>query len=276
MVAAMSEPLPFAVAAAPRLSLAEYATVLDHLPAGMYVLVSGVFVYINQALGRIVGGTPEQAVGKPLLAMIAPEDHEVVASRYRRRSEGHDLPDTYEFSVLRLDGVTRVPVFMRTAPIPVHDGFATVGTIVPLDQRADLVASAADNKALADLTDGDAERLAIPVLQLHPRALVVPLVGRLNAARAGLLMDRVLAAIAEHRAAEVILDITGVPVVDDRVAGYLVHTAAAVRLLGARMTLAGIAPAIAQTLVTLGADLRAIDTTSSLQDAWRAAAARLA
>jgi len=64
--------------------------------------------------------------------------------------------------------------------------------------------------------------------------------------------------------------------VDERVAGYLVRTAAAVRLLGARMTLAGISPTIARTLITLGVDLQALGTTASLQDAWQAAAARLA
>ena len=268
--------LPLADPAAPRLSLAAYAALLDHLHEGVYVLQSGVFAYVNVALATMAGGRPEAIVGKPLNFMIAPEDHEIVAERYRRRSAGAAMPDTYEFSVLCLDRVTRIPIFMQTARIPTTEGFVSAGTIVPLGRRAELDATSADLRALADLTDSDAERLTIPVLRIHPRALVVPLVGRVNAARARLLMDRVLAEISAHRASEVLLDITGVPVVDERVAGYLVRTAAAVRLLGARLTLAGISPPIARTLVTLGVDLRELDTTASLQDAWQAASGRLA
>lgn len=271
-----SSDVPFAVASEPRLSREQYAVLLDHLPEGVYLLQSGVFTYVNHALATMAGGRPEDIVGKPLLYMIAPEDHDIVASRYRQRSEGREMPDTYEFSVLCIDRVTRIPIFMHTARIPAAEGFITVGTIIPTIKRAALVETAADHQALAELTDGAADRLAIPVLQIHPRALIVPLVGRLNAARARILMDRVLVAISEHRASEVILDITGVPLVDERVASYLVRTAAAVRLLGARLTLAGIAPTIARTLVTLGVDLRALDTTASLQDAWQAAALRLA
>jgi len=285
--------VPFAVASEPRLSLEQYALLLDHLPEGVYLLQSGVFIYVNLALATMAGGRPEDIVGKPLLYMIAPEDHDIVASRYRKRSEGWEMPDTYEFSVLCIDRVTRIPIFMHTARIPAREGFISVGTIIPVIKRAALVETAADHQALTDLTsrpsgpdltsrpsgpdvaDVEADRLSIPVLQIHPRALIVPLVGRVNAARARILMDRVLAAIAEHRASEVILDITGVPVVDERVASYLVRTAAAVRLLGARLTLAGISPTIARTLITLGVDLRALDTTASLQDAWQTAAQRL-
>jgi len=268
--------LPIDAGIEPRASLTLYAAMLDHLHEGIYLLHDGVFRYVNRALATMAGGRPEDIVGKSLTFMIAPEDHAVVADRYRRRAEGEDLPDTYEFSVLCLDRVTRVPVFMQTTAFKTPDGPLSVGSVVPVAHHAILSASAADHQALSALTDDEAERLSIPVLQIHPRALVVPLIGRINAARARLLMDRVLAAISEHRASEVLLDITGVPVVDERVAGYLVRTAAAVRLLGARLTLAGISPTIARTLVTLGADLRALDTTASLQDAWLAAAARLA
>lgn len=262
----------FTDSARPRLSLAQYAAILDHLHEGIYLLESGVFTYVNRALASLAGGSPEQVVGKPLTYMIAPEDHEVVAARYRRRSEGQELSETYEFSVLALDRVTRIPVFMRTARIPAQHGFVSAGTIVPLAQRAALSASLADHAALSG---EESERLSIPVLQIHPEVLVVPLVGRVNATRARILMDRVLAALSELRASRVLLDITGVPVVDERVAGYLVRTAAAVRLLGAHLTLAGISPTVAQTLVALGVDLKNLETTGSLQDAWQSASRHL-
>jgi PAS domain S-box-containing protein len=260
---------------APRLTLAEYAAMLDHLHEGVFLMQAGVFRYVNRAVATMAGGQPEDIIGRPLLYMIAPEDHAIVADRYRRRAAGEAVSDTYEFSVLCLDRATRIPVFMQTRAYPGADGIVSVGSIVTLTHRAALAAVMDDHLALTD-PDAAAERLAIPVLQLHPHALVVPLVGRVTAARAGHLMDRVLSAISEHRARELILDITGVPHVDERVAAYLVRTAAAVRLLGARLTLAGISPTVAHTLVTIGADLRTLDTTASLQDAWQSASRRLA
>jgi len=67
----------------------------------------------------------------------------------------------------------------------------------------------------------------------------------------------------------VILDITGVPVVDTQVANVLLQCGRAVRLLGARMLLTGIRPDVAQTIVALGIDLGDIVTRADLQDGIR-------
>jgi rsbT co-antagonist protein RsbR len=53
--------------------------------------------------------------------------------------------------------------------------------------------------------------------------------------------------------------------VDSRVANHIVQTIEAARLMGARVILAGIAPEIAQTMVTLGIDLGRILTVGDLQ-----------
>lgn len=258
-----------------RLPGALYEDLLDGLHEGVFAIAAGRFIYVNAALARVAGGVPADLVGQPFTERVAPEDRELVLSRYRRRMAGEDLPDTYEFGLLALDGERRIPSFMHTHAIVGPDGPVSVGTLVPLTMRRVVADRSADTEA-ADLREDSSERLSIPVLQLHPRALVVPLVGHLNAARAHVLMDQLLAAISGHGAAEVIVDITGVPVVDERVAGYLLRTARAVRLLGARLTLAGVSPAIAITLVTLGVALDELQSTGSLEDAWRAASARLA
>src|SRR4030095_15235352 len=95
--------------------------------------------------------------------------------------------------------------------------------------------------------------------------LVMPLIGIVDAARAQQILARLLTGIAENHAHTVILDITGVPVVDTQVANVLIDAAQAVQLLGARTVLTGIRPEVAQTLVSLGIDLRNIVTRSTLQ-----------
>lgn len=259
-----------------RLPGAVYEGLLDGMQEGLFVVEGQRFIFANAALGRMVGGAPADMIGQVFTERIAPEDRELVVTRYRRRLAGEDVAGNYEFSILHLDGETRISCFMNAFTIAGPRGPLGAGTLTPLALRAAFVASQTENVAVQGrAAEEEGGELAIPVLQLHARALGVPIVGHLNAARAGRVMDHLLAEIARHGAREVILDITGLPVVDERVANYLVRTARAVQLLGARLTLAGISPAIAQTLVTLGISLQELDCTRSLEDAWRAASGRL-
>jgi rsbT co-antagonist protein RsbR len=71
--------------------------------------------------------------------------------------------------------------------------------------------------------------------------------------------------VVKHRAEVVLIDITGVPVVDTMVAHHIIQAADAVRLVGAKCMIVGIRPEIAQTIVTLGINLEQVLTTSTMQ-----------
>jgi len=88
--------------------------------------------------------------------------------------------------------------------------------------------------------------LSTPVIRVHDRILLLPLVGTVDSARA-------------HQ-------IAGVPVVDTKVAQHLMQTTAAVKLVGARTILTGISAQVARTIIQLGVDISAMDTQSRLQD----------
>jgi len=79
-------------------------------------------------------------------------------------------------------------------------------------------------------------------------------------------MENLLTGITEHGASQVILDITGISVMDTNVAAMLIRLAQAVRLLGAQIILTGIRAEIAQTLVSLDIDFNEIITRSTLRD----------
>jgi rsbT co-antagonist protein RsbR len=107
--------------------------------------------------------------------------------------------------------------------------------------------------------------LSTPVLQVWKGILIMPLVGVIDTARAKDMTDRLLEEIAARQASVVLIDITGVPVVDSGVAQHLLLTIRAVKLLGAKCMLTGVSPAVAQTLVTLGINLSEVITKGSLQ-----------
>jgi rsbT co-antagonist protein RsbR len=109
--------------------------------------------------------------------------------------------------------------------------------------------------------------LAVPVIPISATTLVMPLVGALDTTRLRQVQEQSLQALNRTSARTLIFDITGVPVVDSQVAQGLLMTVRAARLLGAQVTLVGIRPEVAQSIVGLGLDLSDVSTFSDLQSA---------
>ncbi|KAB8145532.1 STAS domain-containing protein [Chloroflexia bacterium SDU3-3] len=109
------------------------------------------------------------------------------------------------------------------------------------------------------------EELSTPVIQVWDGILALPLIGAIDSRRAMQVTDSLLTSIGTYQADSVIIDITGIPVVDTQVAAYLLQAARASALLGCDVALVGIGPEIAQTLIQLGVDLQSIHTLANLQ-----------
>jgi rsbT co-antagonist protein RsbR len=107
--------------------------------------------------------------------------------------------------------------------------------------------------------------LSTPVLQIRDQILVLPLIGTIDSARAAQIVEQLLNSIVDTQASVVIIDITGVPIIDTAVANHLIKTIQAAKMLGADTIITGISPANAQTLVTLGVDLSMMTTRGSLR-----------
>ena len=64
-----------------------------------------------------------------------------------------------------------------------------------------------------------------------------------------------------------IVDITGIEVMNTRTVDHFIRMAKSVRLLGAECALAGLSPQIAQTVVSMGIDFTDVATYRNLRDA---------
>jgi len=109
------------------------------------------------------------------------------------------------------------------------------------------------------------QKLSTPVLPFRPGILILPIIGLIDATRAGQLTEQLLYAIRNNRAKFVVVDITGVPYVDSRVASHLVQTVEAARLMGAKAIVSGVSPEIALTMVAIGVDLGRVETVGDMQ-----------
>ncbi|HEY1011684.1 MAG TPA: STAS domain-containing protein, partial [Herpetosiphonaceae bacterium] len=108
--------------------------------------------------------------------------------------------------------------------------------------------------------------LETPVIPLLEQVLVAPLVGHLDTRRAEQVTQAVLDTVYSQKATTVIIDITGIQVMDTQVVQHLDRLAQAVQLLGAHVVMTGIRPEVAQTITMLGLSFNNIRTHSRLQD----------
>ncbi|MCA1023945.1 STAS domain-containing protein [Halobacillus litoralis] len=115
------------------------------------------------------------------------------------------------------------------------------------------------------------QELSAPLIPVMDNITIMPLIGTIDTERAKLIMENLLDGVIKHNAEVVLIDITGVPVVDTMVAHHIIQAAEAVRLIGSRCILVGIRPEIAQTIVNLGIDLGKFPTKSSLRKGFQSA-----
>ncbi len=157
--------------------------------------------------------------------------------------------------------------------------FAQVASVLTIYHELDLVAvrreqegmRAAVSQALANQREQSSrlesllQEVSTPIMPVYDGVLVLPLIGAIDTMRSMQITERLLQNISQLRAHSVIIDITGVPVVDTGVAQHLLQTAQAAQLLGASVILVGISPEIAQTVVQLGINIGNLVTLSNLQ-----------
>ncbi|WP_206079536.1 STAS domain-containing protein [Polyangium spumosum] len=227
-------------------------------------------VYANTSF-KAMCGYGHDAVGRSLADFYSPEEldrltREVVPELLGKGTWSGTL------EVRRPDGSTWMG---QTSAFVVRDaaGAPTGMAAFFRDVTAQLEAEQARERLQEELIQAQQRALralGTPLLPIADRVLAMPLIGDIDAERAQQIMETLLDGITRHQAATVILDITGVKVMDTAAADALVGAARGARLLGAEVVMTGTSPKVARTLVDLGADLRGIVTRGALQSgiAW--------
>lgn len=111
--------------------------------------------------------------------------------------------------------------------------------------------------------------LATPIIRIWTDILLVALIGNIDNQRAQTIAENLLERVSSSRAKVVLVDVTGVSVMDTMVGSFLLEMFNAIRLLGADVILTGIKPNVAHTLVKLGVDFRSVAVARDLEDALR-------
>jgi rsbT co-antagonist protein RsbR len=230
---------------------------------------NGEVFYLNEAGRKMVGlDSEEAAANSNVMDYFAPEDAqfvkdvilpEVMANgrwtgefRFYNAKANKITPVSYNLFAVR-DKQTQEILALATVSRDITEQLQAE------EERARLQEQVIEAQRMA------IRELSTPLIPLADQIVAMPLVGTIDTSRAQQIMETLLEGCSTYQAEVVILDITGVKVVDSQVADGLVRTARAASLLGSEVVLTGISPEVAQTLVQIGIDLGTIVTRSTLQ-----------
>lgn len=136
-------------------------------------------------------------------------------------------------------------------------------------QNTSLMAAEAEKLEIITRLRTAVEQLSTPILELWEDVLALPVIGIVDSRRSAEMMERLLHEIVQKQSRFVIIDLTGVEVIDTSTADHFMKLVKAVGLIGARCVLTGIRPAVAQTLVDLDVSFGQLETLRNLRHGLR-------
>jgi rsbT co-antagonist protein RsbR len=266
-----------------------HKAVIEALPLGVMAMEpGGKFVVYNSAATKHAGSLPDTRDGDLTHAFgvfktdgVTPFPNEELP--LLRALAGEEEPEAE--MVLR-NGNIKEDRWVHAKGQPVRDasGKLIAGMVVVQDvtqqrrleqevraRNEQLAASEAAKTVLIDRLRYSIDELSNPILEVWDDVLAMPIIGVVDSRRTADMVQRHLGEEARTQASFVIVDLTGVEIVDTKTADHLMKLIRKVELVGARCVLTGIRPAVAETLVDIGVDFGRITTLRNLKHGLREA-----
>ncbi len=247
-----------------------YRTLIENHPYGIHENdASGIVTYANPAYHQIFGyAKGETAVGVTIWDTLESEEEREGLRQYLAfLVKEQPPPEIYYSKSMTRDGK---PIDIKVDWNYKRDeqgdviGFISITTDITEQKRAEQERERLQQQII-EAQKVAIQELSTPIIPIMDRIIVMPLVGSIDTTRARDIMRALLAGISEYRAKMVIVDITGVPIVDTGVASHLDKAIQAARLKGAQTIVTGISDAVAEAIVDLGIDWSGFETLSDLQ-----------
>jgi rsbT co-antagonist protein RsbR len=167
--------------------------------------------------------------------------------------------------VIRQDGA-EIPIELSVSAFKWRDQWQAVGVIRDITERKRTETNQARlQQEVIEAQQHAIAELSTPVIPIMDRIIVLPLIGSIDSLRARDVTRNLLAGITQHRAKVVILDVTGVGLMDTGIVNHLNKTIQAARLKGAQTIVTGVSDAVAEAIVDLGIDWSGVTTLANLQ-----------
>ena len=208
---------------------------------------------------------PQFTAGRPIADGLPPAvARQILAGARQAAREGTTQVIEYE------QQLGDAPRHFEARVAAIEDGEALV-LVRDTTERRQAEAAAGQQRAQEETIRAQAESLdalSMPLIPITDDILVMPLVGRMDAARMRRVQEALVHKIAGRQTRVALVDLTGMPSMSPDIGDGLVNIVRAARLLGAEVVLTGLSPDVAITLAALNCDLRGIATHSSLQSGF--------
>lgn len=243
-----------------RLNEMQLRALVSSAPLGIVVInAQGVIQEANEETYALFGYEMGELINSNVDELVP----EGVRARHPKLREGFfEHPSSRmmgagrELNAKRKNG-TEFPVEIGLAPISSEGEMLAVAFIIDVSEKRK--AEETSRRLFQEI-----QEVSVPILSVWDGVIVLPLIGTLDSHRAQEAMEKALTRMADAKVRTLIVDITGVPVVDTMVANHLLRMATAVQLMGGEAILTGISPLIARTIVQLGVDLSSLKTRATL------------
>ena len=266
-----------------------HRAVIDALPAGVIVMTpDGEFPIYNNAANKYGGRAPvnhggdlTRNVGLFQIDGVTPVPNEDLPLI---RALGGEAAPEAEMIVRNAPPGGEYWVHVKGSPVRDGDGAVVAGMVIFHDitslrglqaelqtRNEQLAASEAAKTTLIERLRYSIDELSNPILEIWDDVLAMPIIGVIDSRRTSDMVQRLLAEVARSQASFVIIDLTGVEIVDTRTADHLIKLIRKVEIVGARCVLTGIRPAVSETLVDIGVDFGRITTLRNLKHGLREA-----
>ncbi len=85
----------------------KFQTLTDIAPSSVFIYEKERFVYVNDASQELTGYTRDELYAMHFWDIVHPDHRELVRQRGKERQEGKDVPNHYEFKIIRKNGEER-------------------------------------------------------------------------------------------------------------------------------------------------------------------------
>jgi len=239
--------------------------------------LDGRFEELNPAFEQTLGFSLEELRAQPYLEFVHPDDREATWAAARAHAEGEPA-SAFRNRYRCKDGSYRW-IEWNTQPDLEAGRLYFVGRDVTeriqieeeartrTEQLEHEMAMRQQMESTLASHQRTIEAMSTPVLQVWQGILAVPVIGHVDEMRAATITEQLLSEIVRTSASFTILDLTAVENVDAITGSHLMSIVRAASLLGSRCVMSGIRPAIARTMIEVGASTAGLESFSTLKAA---------
>jgi rsbT co-antagonist protein RsbR len=259
-----------------------YRQIIELLPVGVLVATPehrfpiANELHLSLTGGRVEGGESDLSAAYGLFMADGKTPFPIEKGGMVRALRGESVQDEVVMRNPRI--ASEVRMHYVWTPLRDADGaiYAALGTSQDITlQRAletelrtrneQLAVSEEAKTELIDRLRRAVDELSNPILEVWDGVLAMPIIGVVDSRRTADMVSRLLAEVTRMQASFVIIDLTGVEVVDTKTADHLMKLMKKVEVVGARCVLTGIRPSVAETLVDIGVDFGRLVTLRNLK-----------